>query len=111
MNSIHFLGAGKLNRQIELYKEFDGRDRKVSMLSSVKNIQAIHTEKLNAARTAEEQGDLEKAIRLYEDLISLNYRDPYPFNRLMIIYRKEKRYKDELRVINTGINTMTNAIM
>ena len=80
------------------------------MLSSVKNTRAIYVDKLEAARTAEKADELEKAIRLYEDLISMNYPDPFPYNRLMILYRKERRYKDELRVINAGINAITKAI-
>ncbi len=83
---------------------------KTSRLSSVKNVRAIYTEKLEAARTAEQADELEKAIQLYEDLISMKYPDPFPFQRLMIHYRKEKRYKDELRVINAGIETMSNSI-
>lgn len=79
------------------------------MLSSV-NTRAIYSEKLQAAQDAEKADDPEKAMKLYEDLISMNYPDPLPFNRLMILYRKEKRYNDELRVINAGIETITNAI-
>src|SRR5687768_5387584 len=80
------------------------------MLSSVKNDRADYTEKLEAARTAEKADELEKAIKLYEELISVKNPDPFPFQRLMILYRKDKRYKDELRVINAGIETMTKSI-
>jgi tetratricopeptide (TPR) repeat protein len=57
----------------------------------------------NEAREAEEQDNLDKAIRLYEQNIREDYSDEYAFERLMIIYRKQKQYKDELRVINRGI--------
>jgi hypothetical protein len=84
---------------------------KSSRLSSVKNVRAISTEKLQAARAAEQDKEVEKAIKLYEDLISMKYPDPFPFQRLMILYRKEKRYKDEIRVINAGIEAMTRAVI
>lgn len=58
----------------------------------------------NEAREAEEQDNLDKAIRLYEQNIREDYSDEYAFERLMIIYRKQKQYKDELRVINRGID-------
>lgn len=60
-------------------------------------------ERNNAARLAEQAGDLNKAIKLYEQNIRENYADEFAFERLMIIYRKQKEYKDELRVIKRGI--------
>ncbi|TMI81941.1 MAG: hypothetical protein E6H10_10525 [Bacteroidetes bacterium] len=61
-------------------------------------------ERNNEARQAEQAGNLQKAIKLYEQNIKEAYADEYAFERLMIIYRKQKQYKDELRVINRGID-------
>ena len=58
---------------------------------------------LTKAREAEEEENLEDAAGFYEQLIREKVADDFPFDRLMIIYRKLKRYKDELRVINRGI--------
>jgi len=52
---------------------------------------------------AEEDGDVNKAARFYEQNIKEDYADKFAFERLMIIYRKEKEYKNELRVIKRGI--------
>ena len=60
-------------------------------------------ERNDAARRAEQAGDLHKASKLYEQNIRENYADEFAFERLMIIYRKQKEYKDELRVIKRGI--------
>jgi tetratricopeptide (TPR) repeat protein len=57
----------------------------------------------NAARVAEQDADLGKAIKLYEQNIKEDYADEFAFERLMIIYRKQKEYKNELRVITRGI--------
>jgi hypothetical protein len=57
----------------------------------------------NEARRAELEDDLKKATRLYEQNIKEDIADEFAFERLMIIYRKEKEYKDELRVIKRGI--------
>jgi hypothetical protein len=59
------------------------------------------------AREAESNEDIETAIRLYEQNIKEGYPDPYAFDRLMILYRKQKQYRDELRVINRGIKVFT----
>ena len=58
---------------------------------------------LQEARQAEADGDLAQAAELYEALIKTEGLDEYPYDRLMILYRKLKQYKDELRVIDKGI--------
>jgi tetratricopeptide (TPR) repeat protein len=60
-------------------------------------------EKNNVARLAEQDGDLNRAVKLYEQNIKKDYADEFAFERLMIIYRKQKEYNNELRVINRGI--------
>ena len=54
---------------------------------------------------AEEKLDVTVSIKDYAEIIK---RDPLrekAYDRLMILYRKEKDYKSELRLINTGIKT------
>lgn len=63
-----------------------------------------------SAAEAEAGGDMERAIRLYEKNIKRKIADSLPFQRLMVIYRKQKRYKDELRVINKGIEVFTGQV-
>ena len=60
-------------------------------------------ELLGKAREAEAGQKLEDAAHFYELLIKEKTADELPYDRLMIIYRKLKKYKDELRVINRGI--------
>jgi len=60
-------------------------------------------ERNKTARQAEKDGDTNKAVRFYEQNISEDYADRFAFERLMIIYRKQKEYKNELRVIKRGI--------
>ena len=56
-----------------------------------------------AARQAEEEGDMDKAIKLFEQNIREDYADEFAFEKLMIIYRKQKEYEKELKVINRGL--------
>ncbi|MBC7828542.1 MAG: hypothetical protein H7122_12400 [Chitinophagaceae bacterium] len=58
---------------------------------------------LSKAREAEVAGNLENAAELYEQAIKENANEEFPFDRLMIIYRKLKQSRQELRVINKGI--------
>lgn len=65
-------------------------------------------ESIDKAREAETKNDLELAAEYYEKAIKANIADEEPYGRLMIIYRKLKRYRDELRVINAGIRLFEN---
>lgn len=67
-------------------------------------------ERNNEARLAEQDNDLNKAIKLYEQSIREDYADEFAFERLMIIYRKQKEYGDELRVINRAIKVFQQSM-
>lgn len=64
-------------------------------------------EKNEEGRQAEAGGDIPGAIKLYEESIRLDYPDPVAFDRLMILYRRQKQYKDEIRVINKAIKVFS----
>jgi tetratricopeptide (TPR) repeat protein len=65
------------------------------------NLEAIagaqHAEQL------ETEGKLEEAAKIYEQVIRSKPLDEHPYNRLMIIYRKLKQPKEELRVMKFAI--------
>lgn len=48
---------------------------------------------------------MEEPIDLYKEQVAKGVFDPLPYNRLMIYYRKEKSYAEELKVIKKGIDT------
>ena len=52
-----------------------------------------------------EEKDISIAIKDYEEAIKKNALAEKAYDRLMILYRKEKNYKNELRIINTGIKS------
>ena len=51
----------------------------------------------------EKQGDIQGAIRLYEQNVADKADVPFPYNRLAIIYRKQKRVDDEIRILEKAI--------
>ncbi len=58
---------------------------------------------IEEANKAEEKENVSIAIKDYEEAIKVNPLAEKAYNRLMILYRREKDYKNELRIINTGI--------
>ena len=57
----------------------------------------------NKGISSEKGGQIEAAIRFYELNILEECVATHAYERLMILYGKEKRYKDELRVIDKAI--------
>ena len=62
-----------------------------------------HINNVQLGAEEEATGNLQQAAKHYEQAIKDERPDEVPFNRLMVIYRKLKQPKDELRVIKQGI--------
>jgi tetratricopeptide (TPR) repeat protein len=58
---------------------------------------------LQQASAAEQNGELELAEKLYKQEINKNAFNASVYTRLMIIYRKQKKYKEELEIINKAL--------
>lgn len=58
----------------------------------------------------EKQGDVDTAITLYEKNVSHRFDGNCPYDRLAIIYRKEKDYDNEIRVLETAIDVFTHDV-
>lgn len=52
----------------------------------------------------EKKGNIPNAIEAYERNLEIAYPALHSYERLMILYRREKRYEDEIRVIEKAIN-------
>lgn len=48
-------------------------------------------------------GKIEEAIELYEQNIKENFIGNHPYDELAIIYRKQKRIDDEIRVLEKAV--------
>ena len=66
------------------------------------------TEYIEDAKQAEAGEDPEKAMELYEAAIKQEPLEIFPYNRLMILYRKAKKPEKELKVINKAIQVFTD---
>jgi tetratricopeptide (TPR) repeat protein len=58
---------------------------------------------LKEAREAEANNDMDSAIKLYQRVIRKQPHLEEAYNRLMVIFRKEKDYEAEFDVISQGI--------
>jgi tetratricopeptide (TPR) repeat protein len=63
---------------------------------------------IEEADEAEEKEDIPLAIKDYESAIQADPLLEKAYDRLMILYRKEKNYKKELQLINSGIKAFEN---
>ena len=56
----------------------------------------------------EAKGDVEGAIVLYEQNVTLESFAPHPYKRLSIIYKKMNRIDDEVRVLKSLVSVSVN---
>ncbi|MEO7264112.1 MAG: tetratricopeptide repeat protein [Ferruginibacter sp.] len=63
---------------------------------------------IEAANNAEINGNTSEAISLYKEVIKESPLNENAYSRLMILYRKNKDFKNELRIINAGIKAFEN---
>jgi len=54
----------------------------------------------------EKLGEIDKAIELYEQNVSLESCTPHPYKRLSLIYKKQGKFDDEIRVLKSAIAIM-----
>lgn len=81
----------KIKATRKQWEEFNNRINQCSELNS----KGIKLEK---------EGRIEDAIRVYEENILYRYPATHSYTRLMVLYRRKKDYKNELRVIRTAID-------
>lgn len=69
-----------------------------------KNAKLFKTAELNNEGIAlEKEGRIEEAISIYEDCILIGYPATHSYEILMILYRKAKDFKNEIRIIKTAL--------
>ena len=61
-------------------------------------------------RELEKKGDITGAIELYELNVANDFEGDFPYNRLRVIYSKQKRYGDVVRVLERAIDVFDNKV-
>jgi|GEM_PF-3260256 len=62
-------------------------------------------ERFFKARLLEKQEDLQGAAEIYKGILSSDAFNTDAYNRLMIIYRRQRKYRDELAIIRQAIRS------
>jgi len=65
--------------------------------------QHSYEDKLEAARNLEREGQLEKAEKAYQDIVDKEPTVYAAYDRLLVIYRKQKNYRKEYSTVNAAI--------
>lgn len=89
---------GRIGEEFAKKTEIIQRENEIENQLILKFNQANELEKTDPAR----------AITLYVQLITARYRHPGPYERLRIIYTRQKRYHDAIRVCQLFIDTNDN---
>lgn len=58
----------------------------------------------------EKEGQVVKAMSLYEANVSENFEGSFPYRRLAILYRKRKLPSEEIRVLEKAISVFSTLI-
>lgn len=78
-------------------------ERRIAYMKRERSIQRIAMLN-NKGIELEKRGEIQEAIKIYEQNISYGDCDAtHSYNRLMILYRKQKDYINEMRVIKKAI--------
>lgn len=96
---------------------FSSKKKKSSFIEKVNNLK-IENEKqrkiddytydlVSRGQQCEKCNDTTGAIKYYEELVSMAFKGSHPYKRLAIIYRKQKKYEDEIRVIREYRNAVS----
>jgi len=64
----------------------------------------IMVDRNNKGIELEKKGDIENAIKLYEQNVDDKFFGTHPYDRLAIIYRKRKKFDDEIRILKRKIS-------
>jgi tetratricopeptide (TPR) repeat protein len=89
------------NRLFSLDSRLKSHQEKENTLQNVASLN-------NKGIALEKASKIDEAISVYEKNIKSNYPAAHSYDRLMILYKKDKRYFDELRVIKSALQVFKN---
>ena len=101
----------RVEQEKQWREEAEARDRERREAESRAREQALKIEKANNLNMygtqAEAAGNVEKAIMYYEDALSEGVAIANPYMRLSVLYRKQHRWADVVRVCDAAMNRLS----
>lgn len=67
-------------------------------------------ELINMAKAWEKEGKTDHAAVVYEYLLLNNFEGSYPYDRLVVIYRKQKKKDEIIRVLERAVYIFENIV-
>ena len=95
----------KKSQKIELAEDLDDEDE--DELDPEDELEEKIFELNQRGMQAEAAGDVEKAVRCYEEIVGNGFRLPHSYMRLAIIYKKQKRWEDVVRVCDAALDALS----
>lgn len=96
-NKYIYITKEQLQR-LEAMLEKKNKEEKVLQLTAELNNKGIAEEK---------KGNINSAIKFYEENIKIGGAATHSYERLMILYRKQKKYDNEISIIKIAIKTFS----
>lgn len=90
------------NNQIEKMQKIDNQ---------IEGLWEKFYNEIQKAQAFEKNKDVDSAILIYEKLIKMGVDSNLPYERLAILYRKEKKYYDEEKVLLNAIQNYENLLL
>jgi len=104
----------ELDKKDQLKKESTKKEKQIQLDNDLHKTQTkIEDELIDTNLKAvdlEKSGNIERAVKLYEFVIKHNFIGNGPYDRLSIIYRKNKDFKNEIRVLKKAIHVFENVV-
>jgi hypothetical protein len=82
-------------------------DTKRKVLTDFNNLLSKTAELNSQGMAFEKEGKIEDAIRVFEENIFEGHSATHSYERLMVIYHREKKYHQEIRVIKRALEVFT----
>jgi len=118
--SIQNVKRGMADREQELDKKDQLKKESIKKEKQIKLDDDLHKTQIKTedelidtnlkAIDLEKSGNIERAVKLYEFVIKHNFIGNGPYDRLSIIYRKNKDFKNEIRVLKKAIYVFENIV-
>lgn len=84
-------------------QKYDNGTLYYDYLKPIWEVQTHFSTLLSEAKKAEDLGDQERAVQLYEQAVAEKYYMPTPYDRLIKIYSKAKLRNEEKRILQIGV--------
>lgn len=93
---------------IEKLDQFEASVKKLELEFDLAGYQDIENGNMKG-ELLEKEGKVEEAIAVYEKLLGIGVDTPFTYRRLAILYKKQKKLDEELRVLKAALKNVPSS--